>query len=129
MVVTPWVIAQLSENATSTAIASVIAAAVAGFAAWATQRTAAAAAVRNQSVASRTDIELAAFERAKTYYTDTIDRQDAEIHGLEDDVSGLKTEVAGLQQGRREDRAEIERLADELAVAKAALHMRYPDEF
>lgn len=136
----------LVDTALSTAIATVIAATIAALAAWATQRSAAQAAVRNQSVASRTDIEKEAFERAKTFYTDTIDRQANEVRELETDVVELKAKVKELEtelasQGRdheterqrneterAEQRNETERLRAQLAVAQQTLRLRYPDE-
>lgn len=115
-----------------TAIATVIAAIIAAFAAIATQRSAAAAAVRNQSVSSRTDIEKEAFERAKDFYTDTIDRQGANIHELETDVANLKGRVRYLEEELERERAlnskERARLQSELALAQEALRLKYPDE-
>lgn len=80
----------------------------------ATQRAAAKAAVRNAELTSRTDLEREAFERAKGFYTDTIDRQAAEIRELEGDVERLKAKVAELER--------------DLTTAKNTLRLRYPDE-
>ena len=118
-----------------TAVATIIAAVLAAMAAIATQRTAAAAAVRNQTVSSRTDIEKEAFERAKGFYTDTIDRQGANIHELEDDVTSLKRRVRALEEelARERDRnetneAKIRSLQEQLDLAQRALRLKYPDE-
>lgn len=79
-----------------------------------TQRSAARAAVRNASLSSRTDLEREAFERAKGYYTDTIDRQARDITQLEADVTKLEGKVTVCQ-------TRISSLEDELATAKRAL--------
>ena len=118
-----------------TAVATIIAAIIAAFAAIATQRSAAAAAVRNQSMSSRTDIEKEAFERAKDFYTDTIDRQGAEIHELEEDVAELKAKVRTLEQELATERqrnqkntTQVGRLQEQLDLAQRALRLKYPDE-
>lgn len=111
----------MGEQAIMTAIATVIAAAISAVAVIATQRSAAAAAVRNQSVSSRTDIEKEAFERAKGYYTDVADRQAAEISGLETEVSHLRGRVSALEE-------ELARSKSELDIARRALSFKYPDE-
>lgn len=103
------------------AIATVIAALIAGLAGWATARTSAKSEVRRQETASRTDIEKEAFQRAKDFYTDTIDRQAKQIDELEDDVDGLKKRAT-------EADTEIGRLRQELDVAKRALRLAFPDE-
>lgn len=125
----------MNDSVQITAIATVIAAVIAALAAIATQRSAAAAAVRNQSVSSRTDIEKEAFERAKGFYTDTIDRQDANIHELEDDVTSLKGRVRALEEelarerGRNQTNEEkIRELQGQLDLAQRALKLKYPDE-
>lgn len=125
----------MSDSVQITAIATIIAAVIAAIAAIATQRTAAAAAVRNQSMSSRTDIEKEAFERAKGFYTDTIDRQGANIHELEDDVSNLKGRVRALEEELQRERdrnqvneEKIRELQGQLNLAQTALRLRYPDE-
>jgi len=104
-----------------TAIATVIAAFISALAVIATQRSAAAAAVRNQSVSSRTDIEKEAFERAKGYYTDAMDRQAAEIGGLETDVATLRGRVSALEE-------ELARTKGELELSRRALSLKYRDD-
>ena len=121
------------------ALATVIATTITGGVMLLTQRSAAAAAVRNQSTASRTDIEKEAFERAKGFYTDTIDRQDKaiakrdeKITSLEGKVDELETKVDLLERARAADEArhglEMRRVREELDTAKKALELRYPDE-
>lgn len=121
------------------ALATVIATTITGGVMLLTQRSAAAAAVRNQSTASRTDIEKEAFERAKGFYTDTIDRQDGDIaelrdenRGLQGEVKSLKERVRMLERARQVDeerhQLEMRRVREELDTATRALQIRYPDE-
>lgn len=109
------------DAALATSIGSIAVALIAAAAALASQRAAAKASVRNTDTTSRAAIEAEAFERAKSYYTDTIDRQDREIHELEGDVAGLKAKV-------REQGEEIQQLRTELQTAKNALRLAFPDE-
>lgn len=136
-----------------TAIASILAALIAGLVAYATARAsrkgqqaaaeaAATAAVAAQTVSSRTDIEKEAFERAKSFYTDTLDRQDtmiaardtkiidleAKTKHLEEQVDHLEDEVEDLRSGRAADQQEIALLKERLAVATTLLEKKYPDE-
>lgn len=78
-------------------VSGIVAAIISSLAGYLIQRTSAKASTTNASIASRTDIEREAFERAKGYYTDTIDRQQAEITELEADVSGLKAALKSFQ--------------------------------
>ena len=68
----------------------------------------------------RMDIECEAFDRAKGYYTDTIDRQEREIQGLEADVVTLKGQVVTAQSEIRDLRAELD-------TAKRTLRRAFPD--
>ena len=136
-----------------TAIASIIAAAIAGLVGWATSRqsrkaqeasakAAAEAAVANQTVSSRTDLERDAFERAKGFYTDTIDRQHAEHIEDQEEIAGLNDRVRSLEAEKVTDRRKItvlenrvsrlerdnEKLRSDLLVATRLLGEKYPDE-
>lgn len=102
------------DAALATSIGSAVVAGIAGLSAFASQRAAAKASIRNTDTTSRTAIEAEAFERAKSFYTDTIDRQAHEIAELEGDVAALKDEVRGLRT--------------ELDTAKRALRLAFPDE-
>lgn len=104
-----------------TSIASVLVAAVAALSALASQRAAASASVKNTDTTSRAAIEAEAFERAKGFYTDTIDRQAREIAELEGDVAELKKQVAAQE-------TEVRGLRAELDTAKNALRLAFPDE-
>lgn len=109
------------EATVVTSIASAVVASIAGLSALASQRAAAKASIKNTDTTSRATIEEDAFNRAKSYYTDTIDRQAREISELEDDVAGLKKQV------NEQDR-ELKSLRAELDTAKNALRLAFPDE-
>lgn len=136
-----------------TALASVLAAAIAGLVAWATSisakkgqvaaaQAAAEAAVASQTVSSRTDIEKEAFERAKNFYTDTLDRQDkmiaardTKIIDLEgkvvvqgEHIDSLQDEVDELREERVKDHREMDTMRQKLEVATRLLEQKYPDE-
>lgn len=122
-----------------TAVATIAAAVIAAIVGYVTNRTsakankqaatlAAEAAVHNQSVASRTEIEHEAFVRAKGYYTDTIDRQDREIHELESEVASLKARIRALEQDAATTTNELNDLRQQLRLAHEALRLKYPDE-
>lgn len=132
-----------------TAIASIIAATIAGLVGWATSRqsrkaqeASAEAAVANQAVSSRTDLERDAFERAKGFYTDTIDRQHAEHIEDQEEIAGLNDRVRSLEAEKATDRRKItvlenrvsrlerdnEKLRSDLLVATRLLGEKYPDE-
>lgn len=116
------------DGIAATAVATVIAAGIGALAAWATGRSAARAQVIAASTSSRSDLEQEAFERAKGFYTDTIDRQAGEIRDLEGDVGRLKGEVSQLRTELAAAREDLGRARAELAAAKAVLQLRYPDE-
>jgi chromosome segregation ATPase len=136
-----------------TAVASILAAVVAGLVGWLTARAnkkaqvaaaeaTAKAAVAGQELHSRTDIERDAFERAKGYYTDAMDRQGAEITSLEASEVDLKMRLNTLERERQSDRERIdildsrvrvlerenEELRSKLAVATTLLEQKYPNE-
>jgi predicted RNase H-like nuclease (RuvC/YqgF family) len=114
--------------------ASIIAVVVSAAAAVLTQRSASRAATKSTETTSRTDIEKEAFERAKSFYTDTIDRQDRQITELEEDLAREKHERSGevraLRERLVEDEREIGRLRVELDTAKRVLRSlrRRPDD-
>lgn len=136
-----------------TAVATVIAALIAALVGWATSRhnnrsqeasakAAAEAAVASQTVASRTDIERDAFERAKSFYTDTIDRQHAEhledqaeigelngrVRTLEDEKAADRRKIADLENRVQRVERDNEKLRERLGVATRLLGEKYPDE-
>lgn len=98
-------------------------------------QAAAEAAVKNQTLSSRTQIEEQAFTRAAAIYNETIDRQQSEheddqreIGELKGRVRDLESEVEALKRGREADRQEIGRLKDRLSIATRLLGEKYPDE-
>jgi predicted nuclease with TOPRIM domain len=99
-------------------IAPAIAGAIAGVVAWVTSRTAARAQVQSQQVASRSDIEQGAFERAKSYYGDAMDRQNAEIKRQDSEIVELHADLEQTQRKVREVDVENERLKHELSLCK-----------
>lgn len=86
-------------------IATIFVALVAAFSAYASQRAAAKASTSNTTTVSRVDMEKEAYDRARSYDTETIRRQDEEIKELRDDNARLHAEVKSL----RERIARIER--------------------
>lgn len=111
--------------AASTAIATVIATVITSAVFLATQRSANKAAERNTNVTSRADIERDAFDRAKTFYTDTIDRQAKRIADLESDLGEERrsraADVLMLRERLAEDEREMGRLRNDLEAAKRAI--------
>lgn len=99
------------------------------------QEAAAEAAVKNQTLSSRTQIEEQAFTRAAAIYNETIDRQEREhaedqqeIGDLKGRVRDLENEVDDLKRGREDDHAEIARLRRALDTATELLERRFNGE-
>lgn len=107
-----------------TSLASVLVAAIAAAAAFASQRAAANASVKNAATTSRVDIEKEAFERAKNYYAGALDRQDREIEGLHADVDRLEHKVRELEVGRDEDRRLIDQRDEQIRTYASLLAAR-----
>lgn len=103
---------------------SVIAAVIAAIVGIVTARSAR----KSNEYGSRADLETEAFERAKSFYNDIIDRQDGEIHELEGEVEKLKARVAAQDSTITAQGIEISELREELNVARRALRIRFPDE-
>jgi len=74
-------------------VASVTVAAIAAGGAWASQRAAARASVRNAATTSRTDLEKEAFERARAYYSGALERQDVEIARQDAELREVRAEL------------------------------------
>lgn len=104
-----------------TDVASIIAAVIAAAAAAFTARSANRATTHGADVTARTELEKEIFERAKEFYSDTMDRLTAENREHEAKIDELEKKV------QAQDR-EIHQLRDELDVAKKTLRLRYPDE-
>lgn len=104
----------MGDTATATAIATILSAGIAAAVGIITQRSAARASVVNAATVSRTDIEREAFDRAKSYYTDTIDRQATELRELEAEAEALRQRIASLEGDRAADHRAIRELREEL---------------
>lgn len=132
MLALPMAFVMLSDGQQATAIATVVSSAIAGGVMLVTQQSSAKRAAQSVQLTSRTDIEKEAFERAKAYYTDVIDRQQAEIRDLEGEITGCKGRLQRIERERAEEiaalKAHRDRLLDELEAAKTALALKYPDE-
>lgn len=79
-------------------VASLLVALIAATGAWASQRASAKASTINTATTSRVDMEKEAYERARTYDTETIRRQDAEIEELREENRVLREEVRELRR-------------------------------
>lgn len=117
----------MRDVATTTAIATVLSALITGLIGYVIQRTSARASTANTLISSRTDIEREAFERAKSFYTDVIDRQQQEITELESDVASLKAAQKLLEVDLRACRDECRMARQELAEARGRLPI-FPKE-
>lgn len=76
----------------ATAIASIVVAFIAAASAYASQRAASRASTMNANTTSRVDMEREAYERARSFDTETIRRQDVEIEELRKEIAHLKKE-------------------------------------
>jgi TolA-binding protein len=86
-------------------VASVIVAAIAALSAYASQRNASRASTINTQATSRVDMEKEAYERARQFDTDTIERQDKEIQELRQEIAVLKAaHRKELEEFREENR-------------------------
>lgn len=148
MIVYPiaWVAVMVTDGQQATAIATVLAAAIASGAAWVTQNSAAKRAAETTHLTNRTDIEKEAFSRASGYYKDAMDRQHAEIDEQRAEIDEQRGELRELQGKvtllnarvrqleheaevqQANHRKEVDRLKADLEAAKKALALKYPDE-
>lgn len=124
----------MSDTAVTVALATVISAVVAALSAYLTQRASTKAQVITTATASRSDLEREAFERAKDFYTDTIDRQATEIHEQAAELVGLAERVEKLEAlaGRQRQsvdhyRRSAQRLARGLHELRLAVGDRIPE--
>lgn len=115
----------MNDTAWTVALASIVSAMVAALSAYLTQRSSAKAQIITATTTSRSDIERDAFERAKEFYTDTIDRQAAEIHEQADELRQLEARVRTLEAAAvtLRERAEEYRRAGR-RLARAAHELR-----
>lgn len=83
-----------------TELATVAVAVIAAGGAWASQRAAARASKVNTSVAGRLEAEKEAYERARAFDIQTIERQDKEIKDLREQIVQARERIAKLEAGR-----------------------------
>lgn len=102
-------------------VASIIVAIVAATSAYASQRAASKATTVNTITTSRVDMEKEAYDRARSYDTETIKRQDTELDELrvenktlQQEVRILRLRITRLEQGLVHNLEEMlrERLTD-----------------
>lgn len=99
-------------------LASVISALIAAAAAYLTHRSSAQAAVQVATTETRGDIEIGAAQRARDFYTEVIDRQDAEIEEQAKEIRELKARVKTLEDSAdrcQEELAHVRRTAKRMA--------------
>lgn len=104
-------------------------AAIAALSAYASQRAAARATTINTTTTSRVDMEKEAYDRARKFDIETIERQDAEIAELRKDNLDLheKVDVARSEaRAARSEAREAHAEADELRKEIRALQNSQP---
>lgn len=79
-------------------IGSILVAAIAALSAYASQRAAAKATMINTAVSAKVEAERGAYERARDFDTDLINRQNEEIEELREENKCLKDELKLLRQ-------------------------------
>lgn len=78
-------------------IGGIIVAVVAALGAWAAQRASSKASTVNTTVASRLDAEKEAYERARQFDIDTINRQAQDIKDLREQLAQTRERLAVLE--------------------------------
>jgi predicted RNase H-like nuclease (RuvC/YqgF family) len=79
-------------------IGGILVAMIAAWSAIQAQKAAAAASRTNTETASRLEAEKEAYERARKFDVETINRQDTEIQELREEVTKLKARIADLEK-------------------------------
>lgn len=104
---------------------TILVAAIAALSAYASQRAAAKATNLNTTTTSRVDMEKEAYDRARKFDIETIERQDAEIaelradnQDLHDKIDVARSEAREARREAREAHAESEALRAELRKLK-----------
>lgn len=97
----------MSDASIAIAIATVVSAGVSAGAAYLTNRQSTKSNVEVAQTETRGDIELNAFNSAKGFYTDVIDRQDEEIKALEEKVSALTARCEAAEAAASSCQAEL----------------------
>jgi predicted RNase H-like nuclease (RuvC/YqgF family) len=97
-------------------VGAITVAIIAALGAWAAQRAAANASRANTLVSTKLDAEKEAYQRARTFDTETIERQNTEISRLREENQLLREELSAVKErlARLEHiTPEIERLINE----------------
>lgn len=102
---------EVGNKFSDTAIATIIASVVAGGVGLATKRSGDQANIRVSEITTRGEIEEAAFERAKAYYTDVIDRQAKTLNEQAEKITRLESRVNKCEQKVDYYRRTAQRLA------------------
>lgn len=82
-------------------LGGILVAVIAALGAWAAQRSAARASRINTSVSGRLEAEKNAYERARAFDIQTIERQDAEIAELQEANEVLRNELKRVKERLR----------------------------
>ncbi len=114
-------------------IITIIVAVIAAGSAYASQRAAARASTMNVNTTSRVDMEKDAYERARKFDIETIERQDREIEELRADnrtlhekIAVARAEAREARQDARETQADNARLRERIAVLESQLRHQSP---
>lgn len=78
-------------------LGSVLVAGIAATGAWASQRSAAKASTTNAAVTSRLDAEKEAYERARKFDIETIERQAEQLKNCATEIEALKKRLARIE--------------------------------
>lgn len=108
-------------------VVSLFVAAMAALAALASQRSASRASTMNTQTTSRVDMEKEAYDRARKFDIETIERQDAEIASLREDLKDANDKIDIARAEARAARAEAREAhaeADELRKELRALRIQ-----
>lgn len=112
---------------------TILVAVIAALSAYASQRAAAKASNLNTTTTSRVDMEKEAYDRARKFDIETIERQDAEIAELRQDNKDLhekidvaRSEARAARQEAREAHAEADALRRELDDLRRQQHSTEP---
>lgn len=81
----------------ATNVVSIVVAGLAAAAAYASQRASTRASVLNTSTSTRVDMEREAYLRARQFDTETIRRQDDELHEVRQENQMLRLEIRDLR--------------------------------
>jgi len=113
---------------------TILVAIIAALSAYASQRAAAKASNLNTTTTSRVDMEKEAYDRARKFDIETIERQDAEIAELRQDNKSLhekvdvaRAEARAARQEAREAHAEADELRRELRDLRRQQQSTEPD--